>query len=178
MTSDSQKISSLTARIIGTWRMLSWKRIPVPAGEESDALGPDPFGYINYAPDGRLMVFVLKSGRPKPKAVPPTDEEKIKLFDTLFAYVGSYRVEADRVIHTLDGSWNELWTGTQQTRFIDFEDGKLIYTSPETVDPMDGRACTYRVMFERARLLAASIPAGAHIEELSEGSLRFSCDIQ
>ena len=96
------------------------------------------------------MVFVLKSGRPKPSSNPPTAEEKVALFDSLFAYVGSYTVEADRVVHTLDGSWNELWTGTTQTRLLSFEDGKLIYGTPETIDPMDGKRCTYRVEFERA----------------------------
>jgi len=137
-------------RIVGTWRMLSWKRIVSVDGECSDALGSNPFGYLCYAPDGHLMVFVLKAGRPRPKAVPPTDEEKIALFDSLFAYVGRYEVEADRVVHTLEGSWNELWTGTTQTRLLSFEGDRLVYTTPETVDPMDGRLCTYRVEFERA----------------------------
>lgn len=113
-------------------------------------MGPSPFGYINYSPDGRLMVFVLKSGRPKPTSTPPTDEEKLALFDTLFAYVGTYTVEQDRVIHKIDGSWNELWTGTTQVRLLSLEGGKLIYRTPETTDPMDGKPCTYRVEFERA----------------------------
>src|SRR5689334_13952541 len=113
-----QSLTELQRQIVGTWRMLSWKRTLIPSGEQSDALGPNPFGYINYAPDGRLMVFVLKSGRPRPKGNTPTAEEKVALFDTLFAYVGSYVVEADRVIHKLDGSWNELWTGTTQTRLL------------------------------------------------------------
>jgi hypothetical protein len=130
--------------------MLSWRRILVPTGEESDALGPNPFGYISYAPDGRLMVFVLKSDRPKPKSNPPTAQEKLALFDSLFAYVGSYEVHSNKVVHTLDGSWNELWTGTKQTRMLSFDGEHLVYTTPETVDPMDGRLCTYRVEFERA----------------------------
>lgn len=150
MTSENSSSDSLSAMILGTWRMLSWRRLVVGTSEQADALGPDPFGYINYAPDGRLMVFVLKSGRPRPKASPPTADEKVALFDTLFAYVGTYTVEADRVIHKLDGSWNELWTGTTQTRLLSFEGGRLIYTTPETVDPMDGKPCTYRVEFERA----------------------------
>lgn len=150
METSSSDGNDLRTRILGTWRMLSWKRTLVSTGEQSDAIGPDPFGYINYAPDGRLMVFVLKSNRPKPKSTPPTTDEKIALFDSLFAYVGTYRAESDRVIHTLDGSWNELWTGTTQTRVLSFEEGRLIYTTPETVDPMDGKLCTYRVEFERA----------------------------
>lgn len=150
MPNEPRSELDLRSRLLGTWRMLSWKRVLVPSGEESDALGPSPFGYISYAPDGRLMVFVIKSGRPKPHASPPSPEEKIALFDSLFAYVGSYEVQADRVIHTLDGSWNELWTGTKQTRLLSFAGEHLVYTTPETVDPMDGRLCTYRVEFDRA----------------------------
>lgn len=142
--------TALQQKLVGTWRMLSWKRRVVASGDESDALGPSPFGYINYAPDGRLMVFVLKSGRPRPRGQTPTAEEKIALFETLFAYVGSYAVEEGRVIHKVDGSWNELWTGTTQTRLLSFEDGRLVYLTPETVDPMDGQLCVYRVVFERA----------------------------
>ena len=150
MTTDTQSISELRGRILGTWRMLSWQRKLVESGEESDALGPNPFGYINYASDGHLMVFVLRSGRPRPVTTLPTVQEKVALFDTMFAYVGTYVVENDRVIHTLEGSWNELWTGTQQIRLLSFESGRLIYTTPETVDPMDGKLCTYKVTFERA----------------------------
>jgi hypothetical protein len=122
--------------------MLSWTRRLVQSGEESDALGPDPFGYLNYSPDGRVMVFVLRSGRSRPVANPPSDAEKLALFDSMFAYVGSYEVQADRVIHTLDGSWNELWTGTKQNRLLTFEGEHLVYGTPETVDPMDGKLCT------------------------------------
>jgi hypothetical protein len=150
MSNDTHAVPELGSRLLGTWRMLSWKRVLVPSGDESDALGPSPFGYISYAPDGRLMVFVLKSGRPRPQSNPPSPAEKIALFDSLFAYVGSYEVQGDRVIHTLDGSWNELWTGTKQTRLLSFDGQHLIYTTPETVDPMDGKLCTYRVEFERA----------------------------
>ena len=150
MSSESQTVAALRERICGTWRMLSWTRKLVSSGKESDALGSSPFGYINYASDGRVMVFVLRSGRTRPSASLPSEAEKVALFDSMFAYVGTYEVEADRVIHTLDGSWNELWTGTRQTRLLSFENDHLIYGTPETVDPMDGQLCTYRVTFARA----------------------------
>jgi hypothetical protein len=136
-------------RIVGLWRMVSWKRVVAASGEESDALGPDPFGYIHYAPEGRVMVFVLKRGRTRPRSTPPTMEEKVALFDSMFAYVGTYTVEQGQVLHRLDGSWNELWTGTTQVRLLAFERDHLVYRTPPTVDPMDGVLCTYRVEFER-----------------------------
>ncbi|MFX1766024.1 lipocalin-like domain-containing protein [Paraburkholderia sp. A1RI-2L] len=146
--SDKQD-NPLRTKILGTWRMHAWTRRVVDTGELTDALGPHPFGFINYSADGRVMVFVLKSGRLVPASSRPTNEEKIALFDSMFAYVGTYVVESDRVIHTLDGSWNELWTGTQQIRFITLQGAQLVYRTPETIDPMDGRLCTYEVTFSR-----------------------------
>ena len=150
MPAEALHARNLRESITGTWRMLSWTRKVVLSGEESDALGPGPFGYLNYSPEGRVMVFVLRNGRTRPVANPPSDAEKVALFDSMFAYVGSYEVQSDRVIHTLDGSWNELWTGTKQIRLLTFEGKHLVYATPETVDPMDGNLCTYKVTFERA----------------------------
>ncbi|MGN8086737.1 lipocalin-like domain-containing protein [Ralstonia sp. 22086] len=147
--SDQQE-SALRTQILGNWRMQSWTRRIVDTGERTDALGPHPFGYINYSADGRVMVFVLRSGRLRPTSSPPNNAEKVALFDSMFAYVGTYIVESDRVIHTIDGSWNELWTGTQQVRFISLEGARLVYGTPETVDPLDGKLCTYEVTFSRA----------------------------
>jgi len=141
--------TALSNRILGTWRMNSWTRHAVGTHDVTDALGPDPFGYINYAANGRMMVFVLRSKRARPASSPPSDPEKIALFDSMFAYVGTYVVESDRVIHTLDGSWNELWTGTQQIRFLTFRGDQLVYTSPEAIDPMNGQLCTHEVVFSR-----------------------------
>lgn len=56
MSADEQPpAAALRARVIGTWRRLAWKRQLIDSSDESDALGPDPFGYINDAPDGRVM---------------------------------------------------------------------------------------------------------------------------
>lgn len=149
MSKDARAAEALRARLLGTWKLRSWTRKLAGSLEEVDAFGPSPTGYINYSPDGRVMVFVLRGARPRPCVTPLSDEEKIALFDSMFSYTGTYVVEADRVVHTIDASWNELWTGTHQTRFIAFEGERLLYTSPETADPMDGRWCTYKVAFER-----------------------------
>jgi hypothetical protein len=130
MSSEPPSVDSPRQRILGTWRMLSWTRRLVPSGEESDAVGPNPFGYVNYAPDGRVMVFVLRSARRRPSTNPSSEAEKIALFDSMFAYVGTCEVGSDRVIHKLDGSWNELWTGTRQTRLLSFANDHLIYGRP------------------------------------------------
>ena len=136
-------------RLLGTWRMLSWTREVVGSAESTDAFGPSPQGYITYTPDGRVMVLVLQQNRPMPSQVPPTPQEKAQLFDSMFAYSGTYTVEEDRVVHHIDASWNEAWTGTHQIRLCELAGERLTYRSPPTRDPMDGRDCVYRVQFEK-----------------------------
>ena len=102
--------------ILGSWRMTSWVTRDVATGERQDALGQNPRGTVVYTPQ-RVTFLITKSNRARPKQSPPSDEEKIALFDTMFAYSGAYTVESDRVVHHVDLSWNEAWSGTDQVRF-------------------------------------------------------------
>jgi len=52
--------------LLGTWKMVSWTREVVATGETSDAMGPNPIGYIAYHADGRMMALVIKRNRPTP----------------------------------------------------------------------------------------------------------------
>jgi hypothetical protein len=84
-----------------------------------------------------------KQDRKTRAALVPTAEEKIALYDTMFAYAGTYSVEADRVIHNLDMSWNKAWDGTQQVRFT------LTYRSAPAKNPLDGKDCVHTVKFQK-----------------------------
>jgi Lipocalin-like domain len=97
--------------ILGSWRMTSWVTRDVATGERQDALGQNPRGTVVYTPQ-RVTFLITKNNRARPERLPPSDEEKIALFDTMFAYSGAYTVESDRVVHHVDLSWNEAWSGT------------------------------------------------------------------
>ncbi len=109
----------------GTWRMCSWTREVVATGETSDALGPEPWGWITYTPESRMMVLVVQSGRPSPSRMPPSDGEKVALFDGMVAYAGTYTVDDEKVVHRLEESWNQAWTGSELVRFHRL-DGKTL----------------------------------------------------
>lgn len=98
------------------------------------------------------MFVVLVGDRTKPTGPAPTDAEKIKLFSTLLAYSGKYVVEGDRIIHKIDVSWNEAWTGDEQIRFGRVEGDKLMITTAVNIDPRDGREGRGIVTFTRAQL--------------------------
>src|SRR4051794_32416752 len=96
--------------IMGSWTMISWVTRDVATGDRQDALGANPRGSVVYSPE-RVTFLITKSDRTRPEQLPPSNEDKIALFDTMFAYSGTYSVEPDRVIHHVDISWNETWNG-------------------------------------------------------------------
>jgi hypothetical protein len=86
-----------------------------------------------------MYAIITGDDRIKPHDVAPTDEERAKLHRTLTAYAGTYTVEADKVIHHVDISWDEAWTGTNQIRFYKLDGNTLTITSAPNKSPVDGR---------------------------------------
>jgi len=92
-------------------------------------MGEHPNGYLSYSSDGRMYAIITGDNRIKPHDVAPSDEERAKLHRTLTAYAGTYTVETDKVIHHVDISWNEAWTGTNQIRYYKLDGNTLTITS-------------------------------------------------
>ena len=135
--------------LIGTWKMVSWTVEDLATGEKQDALGPDPAGVITYSADGRVVVLVLKRDRRAPADLVPTSEEKIALYDSMFAYAGTFTVDHEKVVHHIDMSWNQAWTGTDQIRFCKLRNGVLTYIGAPAKNPMTGCDCVHTVIFHR-----------------------------
>ena len=138
-----------TADLLGTWKMLSWTRRAVASGEISDAMGPDPIGYLSYQPDGRMTAVVVERHRPAPKGTTPTDEEKVALFDSMLAYAGSYTLEDGKVIHHVDASWNPIWGTSDLVRPYILDGERLVIHSAPGVDPTTGEEVTYHLEFRK-----------------------------
>lgn len=143
--------AEVATRLHGTWKMLSWTTEDLTTGETMDALGANPEGYLTYTPDGRVMVLVVREDRKKVAALVPTDEEKVGLYDSMFAYAGTFSADDKKVVHDIDMSWNHSWTGTTQIRFYTISDDELTYVSAPAKSPMTGRDCVHTVIFRRAR---------------------------
>ena len=90
--------------LLGTWTMLSWRQQTVATGQIVDAHGPDPVGYITYGADGRMHAIVVRRDRAVPRKLPATDAEKLRLFDSMLAYAGTYSLDEDKVVHHVDAS--------------------------------------------------------------------------
>jgi hypothetical protein len=134
--------------LIGSWRMDAWTRTSVATGEITDAMGESPIGYIAYHRCGRMMASVFRRDRLPPKDRAWTVEEKAKLFDDMLAYVASYRLEEDRVIHEVDGSWNPNWQGSLERPFT-LDGDRLIISGAPGIDPATGEEVIYRMEFTK-----------------------------
>ena len=138
----------MTQALLGSWRMLSWTRTATATGETTDALGPDPIGYIAYHADGRMMASVFRRDRPRPSETGWSEADKARLFDDMLAYVARWELDGDRVVHHVDGSWNPVWGGALSRPFVLDGDRLTISGAPGT-DPRTGEEVIYRMEFRR-----------------------------
>ena len=67
--------------------------------------------------------------RPKPHDLVPTGEEKVKLQESIFAYAGTYKADDEKVVHHVDISWNQFWTGMDLVRFYKLDGNTLTITT-------------------------------------------------
>jgi hypothetical protein len=134
--------------LIGTWKMQSWTRESIKTGEITDAMGPNPIGYIAYHADGRMMAFVERRSRVAAHG-PDLLEQKAALFDSMLAYAASYRIEGDTVIHTVDGSWNPAWGKTPLIRPFKLKGDHLVISGAPGRDPVTDEEVVYRMEFRK-----------------------------
>jgi len=117
-------------------------------GEKSLPYGEHPIGYLSYSADGRMYAIGTSRGRVLPLGPAPTDEERVTLYDTMFAYAGAYSVEHGKVNHHVDVAWNEEWNGTDQVRFYELNGNTLTITA-RVMEPTSGMDAQYVLVWEK-----------------------------
>jgi hypothetical protein len=135
--------------LLGTWKLKSYVREVAATGERTNERGEHPNGYLGYAADGRMYAIITWENRAAPGDVVPTNEERIKLFSTMISYAGTYTFDAEKVVHHVDISWNQNWTGTDQVRFYKLDGNTLTITSALARNFTDGREGRSILVWER-----------------------------
>ena len=136
----------------GTWKLVSSTRTNTTTGATTDSFGPNPLGYITYGKDGRMMVLITRSDRPKPDSTDKmTDEQRSRLFSSMLAYSGTYKFDGETIEHHIDGSWNQVWTGTTQIRNVKKDGDRLIYTTQPGPSPIDGSLGFATLVWEKVK---------------------------
>ena len=108
--------------LIGIWKLVACDMEYQNSGaREPYFSAAPPSGYLILTPEGRMMGLVVGGDREPGQ----TDAQQAVLFRTMVAYTGRYRFEGDQFITTVDVSWNEAWTGTEQRRFYTLDGDRL-----------------------------------------------------
>ena len=137
--------------LLGTWKMKSWFREVTATGEKINEFGEHPSGYLSYSADGRMISMATADNRVKPRGANPTGEERAKRHQTMYAYAGTYTLEGEKVIHHVDTSWNEAWTGTDLVRFYKLDGNILMITTAPNKSLIDGREGRGVLVWERVK---------------------------
>jgi hypothetical protein len=86
-----------------------------------------------------------------PAGPTPPGYERVALYDTMFAYAGTYSVQGGKVIHHVDISWNEFWTGTDQIRFFEVN-GNILTLTTRATDAASDTEAHYAVVWEKVAI--------------------------
>jgi hypothetical protein len=136
-------------RLLGTWTLVSAVREELPSGAKTDMFGPNPHGFINYSPEGRMIALITRRDRRAPANGRPTPAEAEALYRSMLSYAGTFSVEGDVVTHRVDISWNESFTGGEQPRQFRLEGNRLVLSTPQSHDPIDGKLSVRRMTWQR-----------------------------
>ncbi len=137
--------------ILGTWKLQSWVREIIATGKRENFFGEKPDGYLSYSSDARMQAILIADNRIQPDSVAPPDEDKLKLYNTMLSYGGTYKIEGDKVVHSVDISWNQTWTGTELVRFYKRDGDTLTMTTPIQKSGFDGQEIRAVLVFEKVR---------------------------
>lgn len=116
----------LADKLVGSWRVVSLKLSYINENSEQDVLGANPIGRIIYSADHHFAAFVSRRDR-KPAQ---TDADAGALLRSMVAYTGTFRIDGDRAIYTVDGAWNEAYP-REQLRILRLDGDTLTSTAPE-----------------------------------------------
>lgn len=112
-------------RVWGTWRLASLRRFR--DGEfDRDTMGADAEGRIIYEKGGYMCAFLMSQAHKK--------GESAIAWDTFMSYSGRWKLEGDKVTHTLDFSSVPAMIGTDLVRYVEWVDDDTIKlkTAPHT----------------------------------------------
>jgi hypothetical protein len=86
-----------------------------------------------------MYALFTRRDRVMPADVVATHEEGVELFGSMVAYAGTYTLGEGRVVHHIDISWNENWSGSDQVRFFELDGDTLTITTAPYESYADGK---------------------------------------
>ncbi|MBU3629273.1 MULTISPECIES: lipocalin-like domain-containing protein [unclassified Polynucleobacter] len=107
--------------LIGIWKLFSYEVEIQETGEFFYPLGQKPTGFICITENNHVMVTLTGEGR-KPAS---SSEDSAELLNSLVSYAGTYRIEGNEWITSVQVAWKPDWVNTEQRRQFEIQDDRL-----------------------------------------------------
>jgi hypothetical protein len=136
---DMNQPSYANSSIFGTWRLLGVRFELADSGERLDLFGPSPVGRLILTKAGDMMTIITSTDRALMR-------DAARLFETMMAYAGKFRLDGDKIVIGCDLSWHPDWIGTEQVRYFKLDGEKLCLRSGKQTHPRHPNKLGYGVI--------------------------------
>lgn len=136
---------------VGTWKLVS-NEIRREDGQVVHPWGKDAIGYLLISEEGYTAASVMRTKRENfasDDILGGTTEEKVSAIDSYVTYCGRYEVQGNKMVNHVKMSLFPNWVGGKQERFFEFEDGRLILSTPPML--IQGEKTRVSLIWERAK---------------------------
>jgi hypothetical protein len=137
-------------RLIGTWRLVNWLWIG-DDGKQAEPMGPGTQGLITYTADGFMFASLMGANRKPFAGTNPfggSPAETHAAMSTGLSYCARWRLDGERLVHTIEQSMFPNWVGTEMLRTCRFVgEHAEIATAPVVIDGASG---FFKLVLKRA----------------------------
>jgi hypothetical protein len=128
--------ASENAAVVGAWKLETFDVIE--KGERKPRYGANPVGYLMYSASGRVSAILSALHRqeltPPPNTIAESELHCIESIRPFLAYAGRYRIQGNRVFHTVETSvFTNLVGTTLEREFSIHGDVLTIRTLPPEI---------------------------------------------
>jgi hypothetical protein len=138
------------SQLVGVWAIKSNVEKETATGKEVKQFGDAPHGFAFFTKGGHYAFVQTALERKGPAGAQITDAERAALYATMVAVTGTYKVDGNKATIVYNTSWNQIWTGTTQTRFIEIVGNKLTWSGPPRANVNTGTETAFVITMERA----------------------------
>lgn len=127
---ESERKKEVVNRLVGAWNLVGWFEIKAN-GERVYPLGEGAIGQIMYSADGHVAAQLMSRQPERFRSDDwrqASETESARAWKQYFGYFGRFTidVEANAVIHHVEGSWFPNLLNTKQERRFHFEGPRLV----------------------------------------------------
>lgn len=121
----------MKARLIGSWRLVSYETREAGASERRDQPYGEAVGRLSYDEHGNMAGQVMRPGRARVERGEGGAHQARGAYLGYIAYFGTYDVTPDgtTVVHHVEGALNPAWVGGDQVRTMRFDGERLILSA-------------------------------------------------